>query len=508
MATRSGLVRITTTSRQRAIEQATIEQTGLDAAVLMEAAGRAAATHALAMLAKSGGKRVLVACGPGNNGGDGLVLARALAGAGCEVAVVQPVPARSPLMQAQLKATHVHGLAVAQRALQSTDLVQQDLIVDALLGIGTNRALDGRLADAVAILNQSEAPVLALDLPSGVFAEMNEADPSCVAARTVCFGAIPSALTQLPARSRAGVIACVEIGIPQKFYTSEDGVWIDSAYARSEAPAAPVRKPAGQGNTHKGTLGHAVVLGGAEGMSGALVLACLGALHSGVGLVTAYPMAADAELPPEVMRLSDLNKLPPRAAALVVGPGMGRSETAKLVVERLLAEPRTLVIDADALNLVSSQREIWTMRPAGSPTVLTPHPLELARLLNVTTDAVQRDRVAAAKRAAEAFGSVVVLKGANTVVASPDGRWFVNSSGSDALARGGTGDVLAGAIGGLCAQGFSPETAACLATYWHGVAGDLAADHVGLFAVTASEVSHQFAVARAMDTFASERVGT
>ena len=449
-------------ARMREIEARAFRELRIDPMVLMETAGRAVAEVVL----QSQPRRVHVMCGKGNNGGDGLVCARALAERGVTVSVSL---VGAPLSAQSLVQRHWYlesgGVLRDDVALACAEA---DLVVDALLGTGTRLPLHGEFLAAVAIINAHARDVVAVDVPSGIGGE-----PMVKAERCVTFHARKRELS-----SARGTIVVAPIGIPLSYFTGEDGTWIDEAFARAHYSAKSE-----QPNVHKGTFGHAAMVGGGAGKGGALSLSVLGAFRVGAGLVTAVALdpVSVRELPPEVMSAEEI---PDGATALGIGPGLGKDRTARQHYDSAIALHKPTVIDADALAFFAEAGASCV-----AATVLTPHPLEFSRLFGGTVEEVQRARIDRATQAAAQSGAVVVLKGERTIVAAPSGEWAVNSSGDRALAKGGTGDVLCGAIAGLLAQRYSPFVAACLGVYFHGKAGTAAGAATSPESVLASEVA-------------------
>ena len=477
--------------------EAEAARAGTSTRELMERAGQALAERAQRLAAPAG--RFAVLCGPGNNGGDGLVAARHLALAGRQVLVVL-VAKREALKgdsHASLEALTKMGGSAAG-ALE--DFVPQagDVAIDALLGTGLNRAPEGALADAIHALWKWRAVgvrVLSADVPSGLSSDNGVAfRPAVQADATVAFGALKVGEALEPGASLSGELHLADIGL------APDDAPVNLLEEEDARGWLPQRRP----DSNKGTYGHLLVIAGSRGKSGAAALAGLAALRSGVGLCTvATPEDALSDVlvhAPELMGigLDDDKPLGPlhleallEAAegkdALVLGPGIARGKkTAQLISQLLERFPGPVVLDADGLNAVAGRLEV--LRAAQGPLVLTPHPGEMARLCGLTVAEIQSNRVAVACDFARAHHVVLVLKGARTVVASPDGRARVNPTGNPGMATGGTGDVLSGVCGALLAQGLAPVDAASTAVYAHGLAGDLEQEWRGDLGLIASDL--------------------
>ncbi len=523
-------MRLVTTAQMRALEQAAVDA-GASWATLMEQAGWGVAQAAVRLLRHPNGKRVLVLVGPGNNGGDGLVAARHLHDAGAHVALylwrrqASPDDTNWARCRARGIAEHAAAADPGQAELRR-QLATADLAVDALLGMGTTRPVASELADIVAALNARDAGpprgdtgagcrVLAIDMPTGVQSDSGAVLGSAVRADvTVATGLAKRGLLQHPGRAYAGAIEVAEIGIPPESLEEHMSKTIDAAGARALLPARPT-------DAHKGTFGKVMVIAGSALYPGAASLATAAAARVGAGVVTLATgrsaLAGPGRLPEVTLRPlpeADWNALGEAAAdealahlggfqALLVGPGLGREAPTREFLVRLLgvdaprqrgqigfrvgavagksadAQRRELpptVIDADALTLLGQIDQWWEHLPR-ERCVLTPHPGEMQRLLGA--EPLNDDHVQAAEDAARTWGQVVVLKGATTVVASPAGRSVVNDGANPALATAGTGDVLAGAIAGLLAQGMAPFDAAVLGVYLHSAAGRLLRDDLG-----------------------------
>jgi NAD(P)H-hydrate epimerase len=491
-------------ARMRALDQHTIETLGVPGELLMESAGRAVAEAALALRAP--GAPLFVLCGAGNNGGDGLVAARHLHLLGAPVRVALLTPGARLRGDAAAAWRRARDAGVAFEGARWR-VPAAGVVIDALFGTGLTRDVGGPAAEAIRRLNAARGRggalrVLAVDLPSGLCADTGQERGACVQAdATLTLGLPKLGLALEPGRSRAGRVQVARIGIADAAPGAEHDTWLwTRAGAASRLPARPA---AG----HKGSFGHALIVAGSEGKTGAAALAAQGAARVGAGLVTVgcpaglndvleikLTEAMTAPLPDTARRALAAAAEPAILAlaaardAVGLGPGIGRDpETLGLVRALAMGIEAPLALDADALLAFAGDLRLLAQRRA--PTVLTPHPGEAAALLGTTPAEINRDRPAAARRLAAESGCVALLKGAATVAASPDGGLVVNPTGGPALASGGTGDVLLGMLTGLLAQGVPAADAAALAAFVHGAAADAWAARAGSAGLLAGDLA-------------------
>lgn len=489
------MIPVLTASQVRALEQST-ERAGRSMAGLMEAAGEAIAQAALSLATPA--SAFWVVCGPGNNGGDGLVAARALLRFGRTVSVtlVGELERLSPLAKAQWSRL---GRWVTLTPLERGAARAGDVVVDALFGTGLNRAPTGAMAEgirAIVAARAGGAQVVSADLPSGLPSDTpTPFDPCVQADLTVALGAPKVAQVIEPGATCCGRVHVVDLGLVGEVPRDLELLEEQAVRARLSPRAA---------DTHKGTYGHVLVVAGAPGKTGAAAMSGLGALRGGAGLVTVA--TREAALPwvqlqaPELMGvplpetgplgLGDLDALAAAAKgkdALVVGPGIPRGpQTAEVIGELLAQLEAPVVLDADALNAIAQRLEV--LGRARGEVLLTPHPGEMATLLGTTTAQMQKDRLGAARTLATARRVTVVLKGARTLIAHPDGTISVNPTGNPGMATGGAGDVLSGLLGALLAQGLSARDAAQVGVFAHGLAGDRARERVGELGLVATDL--------------------
>ena len=522
-------MKIVTANQMTALEQSA-ECRGVSTDTLMENAGLAVAEVSRDLMGGAAGKRVLVLAGPGNNGADGLVTGRHLArwGAGVTAYVVRGRPGSDPKMDLALG----YGLTVADAAndpdLTALDrlLSRSDLVVDAILGTGRSRPLTGVVGEVIARLNRhsresgnppaldsiarnSRRPIIvAMDLPTGLNCDTGEVDPACPRVDvTVALGRPKVGLLTFPGAERAGRLEVADIGLPPDLPEERD-IFLElltPEWVRERLPERPA-------NSHKGTFGHALVVAGSRNYVGAAYLASQASVRTGAGLTTlatarnVYLIAA-AKLT-EVIHLplpedgagmihSEAARLlrtgMSRYNALLVGCGLGWSPGTERLLEALVLGgpplPVPVAVDADGLNSLSVIADWWSK--LRSPAVLTPHPGEMATLTGMSNAEVQRDRVGIAREWSQRWNSTVVLKGALTVIADPEGLIRVAPFANPGMASAGTGDVLSGIITGLLAQGLDTTDAACCGVYLHGQAGEAVTRKLGNAGSLASDLVAQ-----------------
>jgi hydroxyethylthiazole kinase-like uncharacterized protein yjeF len=478
-----------------AADAATI-QAGTPAAVLMERAGRAVARAAIAAAGGRYGRRVALVCGKGNNGGDGFVAARALAREGVSVTCLAVGDVSSSKGAAREHLDRLRRAGIAVEGFEVVRLSDADVVVDALFGTGFRGSAEGPAAAAIEAINASGATVVAVDIPSGVDGATGRVEGQAVRADvTVAMAAEKLGTALPPGATNAGRVEVADIGIAVK----ETGKAM--LEASDVAAALPHRAP----EAHKRSGGSVAILAGSDGMTGAALLSARGAVRMGAGYATVGATssvdAVVATVLPEVLSVvvSAKDTLGPeslerfgsvleRADALAIGPGLGRGERQKALVDAVLENCHLpTVVDADGLNVLAGDAGSLVGRRA--PAVITPHPAELGRLLDMSIPEVQGDRLESARRAARELDCVVLLKGFRTVVADPSGGAFVNPTGGPELATAGTGDVLTGMVAALLAAGLESERAASVAAFVHGEAGRAAAAVHGVTGVLAWDVA-------------------
>lgn len=499
-------MQLVTAAEMRALETAA-ETAGLSSLTLMENAGTIAAAMVAQSLAAE--QSVTIVCGKGNNAGDGLVMARLLARAEISVTVIHTVPLEQLSPSARANAERLTSSHIRVRHIQKEadvpDSIEGDIIVDCLLGTGATGEPSPLYAKLITAMNHSHGKVIAMDLPSGVQADSGACAADHVKAQeTFTLGLPKYGLFVSPGREAAGTVEILPIGLPEQIDSSNvsNTTSVEVSVADEIAHLLPARPPDG----HKGTFGKVLIIGGSAGLSGAPRLSALGALHSGCGLAKiACPESIRPEIAmslmevttrglPDVARkgvialrsLGEIRALAKEHDAVAVGPGIGRHhETIELVRRFVDSMTSPIVIDADALFALGDIRE----KLFEIPHILTPHEGEFVRLFGVTPPKEIHARVALIRATAMKQKITLVMKGSPTIVASHDGMVTINSTGNDGMATGGTGDILAGMIATMLAQGLTPYDAACVAVYVHGLAGDIAAEHQGRRGMTATDVA-------------------
>ena len=501
-------MRVLTAAQMQGVDRRAIDELGIPGLVLME--------NASVGVADAVGDRfpevtnVVILCGPGNNGGDGLALARILDARGYGVSTF--LVSRSD----RLSADAASQLSILERASRYVERItpesclepvirqaeSSDLIIDALFGTGLTRPLEGHFAELVKDLDRVSTPKLAVDLPSGLDGSRGSIPgPHLRAEMTVTFAAPKIAHVLAPACEAVGEVAVVDLGIPPELVEEADGnlhlcteASILSLWAEDDPSA------------HKGDHGHCLLVGGSRGKSGAVVLAARAAVRAGAGLVTAavpdslvglvdggswesmtVGLPETSEGQPATGALDLLDRITEKKSAIGLGPGLGTGDGSRAVVEKLVSELAVpVVLDADALNVLAGEWQL--LRDRQGPTILTPHPGEAARWLGVTAAEIQEDRIARVSEMASRSGAIVVLKGFRSLIAEPDGGIWINPTGNSGMATGGSGDVLTGLLTALLGRGYDPLEASLLAVYAHGAAGDIAAGRHGRAGLAARDL--------------------
>jgi hydroxyethylthiazole kinase-like uncharacterized protein yjeF len=494
-------MKIVTGTEMQTLDRRTIIEAHIPSAVLMERAGEGIVKHLEEHCGPARGKTITILCGKGNNGGDGLVVARLLHRRHARIHVMLLTPITG--LSRDTAAMYRRFIRVAGQAgivrFRSADQVQSlfassDILVDALFGTGLSSVVTGTYREVIDLINSAGKPVIAVDIPSGLHADTGSILGQAVRATLTITCGLPKLGLYVGAGiDQAGTIRVADIGIPSAYVDA-----IESRTLLLTQDGAFQSLPERRASAHKGTFGHAGIIAGSVGKTGAAALAAQAALRIGAGLVTvATPSSVNDVLEAKLLEAMTM-PLPETKArtlarsgldrilafiqarkAIAIGPGLStHHETVELVQSLMKHLDRPCVLDADALNALTGRALLLT--ECKTPPILTPHPGEMARLgTDATTQSVNTDRIGTAKRFAQERGVFVVLKGARTVIARPDGLVAICPTGNPGMATPGTGDVLTGMIVGLLAQGVSAWEAACTATYFHGLAGDLAAQQLG-----------------------------
>jgi ADP-dependent NAD(P)H-hydrate dehydratase / NAD(P)H-hydrate epimerase len=498
-------VKLVTAAEMRALEEAA-EREGTTTARLMENAGLAVAEAVRRRLAGPRGMRVVVIVGPGNNGGDGLVAARHLYDFGEDVLVYLIAPREGAPLLDELRKRELEVVTAGQdgaEARLAEALERADAVVDAVLGTGRARPLEGHAAAALDLASDHKAPVFAIDLPTGVNADTGEVDPRAASAQvTLALGFSKVGLHTLPGSRYTGEVEVLDIGLPAEAAESLRTELLTPEWVRERLPERPV-------SSNKGTFGRVLIVAGSRNFTGAAALTALGALRAGAGLVTLacipevraavavqLPEATFLVLPEENGQLAEsagdlIVREMGRFNALVIGPGLGMSNAVAAVVRGVLTHPEAAdlpaVVDADALNALA-RWPAWC-NEIQTTAVLTPHPGELSRLSGESISELQGERLVAAERYSTQWQQTLVLKGAHTIIATGEGARLVSPFATAALATAGTGDVLAGMIGGYQAQGLAGSDAAGIGVFLHGAAALQYEDVYGESGLLASELT-------------------
>lgn len=507
-------MKVATAHQMAELDRVTIEEYGIPSLVLMENAGRSCTDRILLILEDKGlspqEASIAVVCGKGNNGGDGLVIARHLHNRGAYVEVFLLDEPDRLSNDARVQYEILQKLDVEVRLIRDqegvedlrTYLEEVHLCIDAILGTGLSSALGGLVKDVVEVINLSMATVFAVDIPSGIDATSGRILGEAIRADfTGTFGLLKLGQVLLPGSIHCGETDIYDIGIPSRA-VFEAGIKTEALDERVVKSMLSIRPP----DFHKGDAGRVHVIGGFPGMTGAPCLAGNAAVRMGAGLVT---VAVPSSLRPvveaklmEVMStgipdggrerftrdmIPELLERVAKADVIVVGPGMGSYPEAKEFIADLLPRIRVpFLLDADGLNALGGDLAI--LRTAKAPCILTPHPGEMSRLTGESVEAIEASRIGAAQHLAEEQDVTVILKGARTVIATPKGDVFINTTGNPYMASGGMGDALSGMIAALASQGLSPNDAACAGVYLHGMSADILVRRHPMSPVSATDV--------------------
>ncbi len=506
------VMKLPSSQEMREIDRRAREEFALPTLLLMENAGERVAEVALEMLR---GEKVVIVAGKGNNGGDGIASARHLFNSGLDVKVLLLGKKEdiSGDARVNLEIAEKMGIEIVELPSNPLNYLREaDLVIDAIFGTGLKGEVSSPFKEAIEAINASGKPVLSVDIPSGIGDNGEVLGVAVKADKTVTLALPKRGIILYPGASYAGEIIVADIGIPHQLLSTPSLTLITPSLLKEILPQRPP-------DAHKGTFGHLFVLAGSLGFTGAAAMCCEGALRVGTGLVTlgipaslndimevklteamTFPLPETEEHTVSSQALPLLRDKLQRCSALAIGPGLSTNPNTCQLVRTLLEEVEIpAVIDADALNCLAGSRFNFS----GKQFILTPHPGEMARLVGEEVQVIQADRVGWAMRMAQETKCVVVLKGARTVVAGPEGDCFVNPTGNAGMASGGMGDILTGMIGGFLAQRIPPLNSALLGVFLHGLCGDLAREEMGEEAMVAGDLPRFFP--RAFDIIRSYR---
>lgn len=508
-------MKVVTAEQMRNIDRLTIEKYGIPVQVLMERAGLSVAEKVRSLFDR---KKVIVLAGGGNNGGDGIAAARNLHNWGWQVKVLlmHRQDRLSPDCLAQYRMAKHSGVAMEFRKEVTEKDLHGAIVIDALLGTGINKDVASHMAKVIRFLNAAQVKVIAVDIPSGISSDNGQIMGSAVQADyTVTFGLPKIGHILYPGADYSGQLFVEDIGFPEELLSAES-----LGFETIEKETASFLIPERPAYSHKGDYGHVLVIAGSLGKTGAALMTARACLRTGAGLVTigipetlvdVIQSCATEEM---VLPLPDTGKgtfsasaydqirnfIETNADVLAIGPGItADEETANLVKKILETVTVPMVLDADAINVLAGRKDL--LRKVKAPVILTPHVGEMARLLSCVAvnalnekdntelrNEIERNRIDLSRTAAMETGAYFVLKGAPTIVADPEGRIFINTTGNPGMATAGSGDVLTGMVAGLLGQSMHPNDACRLAVFLHGLAGDLAAETLGMHSLIASDI--------------------
>ncbi|MDI6703834.1 MAG: NAD(P)H-hydrate dehydratase [bacterium] len=503
-------MKVVTGFEMEEIDKRTTEEYGIPSIILMENAGLRCSEKIIELFQDSiFNKRVAIFSGPGNNGGDGLVIARHLFNQGVRLRVFLVIPKDkvSELTSIQLNIVEKLGIPVTRLSSSKeldrvrSDILASDLIIDAILGTGTKGTLKGIIKEVIDFLATYKPPIVSIDIPSGLDATTGFPLGTCIlATHTLTLGLPKLGLVIYPGKHFVGRLTLLDIGFPRSLL-DDKRISTNLLIKDKELPPFPNRLP----DVHKGGCGRVVVIAGSIGFTGAAALTSDASLRIGAGLVTlciprslnsimemklqeviTKPLPETSDISLNMQAYEEIMELSSGCDCLAIGPGLGRNPETQELVRKLIQEvDKPIVLDADGINALQCPKILLATKNV----VITPHPGEMARLLKKGTDEIQKDRIGISREFAKDYKVVVVLKGAGTVIADPKGDVYINSTGNPSMATAGTGDVLTGMLAGLIAQGMDVISASCLSVYLHGVCGDLAAEKKGVSLIASDLIS-------------------
>jgi hydroxyethylthiazole kinase-like uncharacterized protein yjeF len=519
-------MKVVTSAAMQEIDKRTIEEYGVPGAVLMERAGLAVVSRIKELF---GRKRVVVVAGPGNNGGDGIVVARELHNEGWDVEAFLVSGSENLRGDALLQHNFAMKLGVRMRPVE--ELLARDvsvfrkhsIIVDSIFGTGLGKNITGRILEVIKVINRSGMPVISVDIPSGISSDNGQVMGDAVKADcTVTFGLPKRGHVLYPGAQYTGTLIVEAIGFPREFLASEK-IRTELLERDDVSRLVPERKK----YSHKGDYGHVLIVAGSKGKTGAAFMAAKACLRTGAGLVTigvpesladvfqsrvveemvlVLPDRGDGSLSAKATN-PILDFIHKSARTLAIGPGIGVSAETQNVIKTLIKNAQSqMVVDADGINSLGGDKEIF--KDAKSSVILTPHPGEMARLMGKAQKAggraaagksliqeIEKDRIGTAVRCAKETGTFLVLKGVPTIIATSEGNAFINPTGNAGMAKGGSGDVLTGMISGFLSQTGNPVNSCILGVYMHGLAGDIGASEKGQNSLIATDIIDKISAA-------------
>ena len=507
-------MKIVTAKEMQDIDRIAIDDYGIPGIVLMENAAKGVVASLFKKFPDIKDKKIGIFAGKGNNGGDGLAVARLLTDKGIATKVY--LLSKKDMLRGDAKTNLEKAEEIGIKILEITSLDKleaikdnirkKDIFIDAMFGTGLTSGVKGYYTDIINFINSLKKIVLSIDIPSGLSSDTGEIIGEYIRADMTVALCLPKIGEILyPAAEYVGELNVVDIGIPELIINNRD-IKINLIEEKDAAGILPKRKP----DTHKGTYGHLAVIAGSRGKGGAAALSSISALRAGTGLVTlALPKCLTVSFEagiPEVMTLplpdtkegtidkSALNTLInflEGKSAVLIGPGITTNPSTSSLIKNLVKKISCpMLIDADGLNIIADKIELLKDKPF--PVIVTPHPGEMARMLNTTSKEIQTNRIEASRKLSAEYGIYVILKGARTIVATPEGEVYINPTGNPGMATAGTGDVLSGIIVGFMAQGLSARDSSILGVYLHGLAGDIAAEKLSQTALIASDLIKTF----------------
>jgi hydroxyethylthiazole kinase-like uncharacterized protein yjeF len=503
-------MKLVSAKQMREIDRETIEGVGIAGLELMERAGKGTAEIAKEMLVNPKGKKVIIFCGRGNNGGDGFVIGRYLSGWKAKVNFYLFSKFSEVKGDAEINLNKVKKLKLPIKEITKREhlpkKIEADLIIDAIFGTGFEGEISGLVGDAVNLINSSDIPVLSVDIPSGVNATTGEVSKACIQAKkTVTMGLPKIGQFIFPGKKYCGEVKVCDIGIPNTVI-EEKKIDLNLIIQKEIKALLPKRKP----DAYKGDCGRVVLIAGSTGMTGAACLAAESSLRAGAGMailgvpkslnhifeiklteVMTKPLPDVGKRGALALRgLGEIKQLLKWGNCLALGPGLGQHfETIELVKRLVQQIELPTIVDADGLNSIA--KDVSILKNCKAPLILTPHIGEFSRLNKVPIEEIAKDRIKYAKEFARKYNCVLVFKGAPSLIAEPSGQVYINPTGNAGMATAGSGDVLTGIIVGFLAQGLSTLDSALCGVYVHGLAGDLACREKGEMGMIAGDIMHK-----------------